>query len=105
MAEPAPTDPKPPGPDPAAVAWAKVRGHLDKLFGALDDLDEAGGLRAAAKAGSWSPRAHAKALGSLEAVRGQLEAALARAGSGLTRSSDKADPGRVGRPGSPRPKG
>ena len=92
MPEPATPSPKPTTPDPATVAWCKTSGYLDKLFEALDDLDEAGGLDAAAKAGNWSPKARTKAVASLEAVRGQLEVALSRAGSGLPRASGK--PGR-----------
>jgi hypothetical protein len=78
---PEPPDPQPPDPqlpDPT-VAWNKCQLYLDRLFDALQDLDEGGGLAAAAERGGWKGQKKLeKAAASLKAVRDQIDAELAR---------------------------
>src|SRR4051794_8646484 len=69
MPTPETTPEAPPPPDPAAVAWGKTQQYLDRLFDALEQLDEAGGVVAAARAGGWSPKARKKAAASLAAAK------------------------------------
>ena len=65
-------------PDPSTVAWNKVQGYAEKLFQAIDDLDELGGSTRAATVGRWSVPAMDRALGSLRAAREALDAEIAR---------------------------
>ena len=70
-------DPSPP-PARASAAWQKVQNHLDKLFSALDELDEVGGIgRAAAEAG-WTPRTMDRAASSLLTAREAIDEQLGR---------------------------
>jgi hypothetical protein len=62
--------------DPADVAWNRVQIYLDKLFRALDELDEAGGIRRAAEAGAWKPGSVEKARASLCAAREALDSQI-----------------------------
>src|SRR4051812_26218602 len=63
-------------PDPADVAWQRARTMAEKLVLALDELDDAGGLRRLA--GTWKPSAREKARATLAEARKSLEAALAQ---------------------------
>ena len=67
-----------PGPDPSLAAWSRVQGYAEKLFEAIDDLDEAGGVSKAAAVGRWSVDATDRALGSLQAAKEGLDAEIAR---------------------------
>ena len=71
--------PDPPSrpPDPA-VAWNKAQGYLDKLFDALHDLEEGGGVIEAARIGGWKPSKLDKAADALKATRAAIDAELAR---------------------------
>jgi hypothetical protein len=64
--------------DPATVAWGKAHQYADKLFDALEALDEAGGIVAAAKLGGWSPKARKRAEASLAAARDAIDRQLLR---------------------------
>jgi hypothetical protein len=64
-------------PDPT-VAWSKVQGYLDKLFDALEELEEGGGVVEAARRGGWKPAKLDKAAGSLNATREAIQGELAR---------------------------
>jgi hypothetical protein len=66
-----------PSPDPS-VAWNKVQGYLDKLFDALQDLEEGGGVIEAARRGGWKPSKLDKAATSLKTTRDAIEGELAR---------------------------
>ena len=64
-------------PDPS-VAWNRVQMHLDKLFDSLAELEEGGGLQAAAKQDGWKPARVEKALKSLGAVRDLIDGEVRR---------------------------
>jgi hypothetical protein len=64
-------------PDPT-VAWNKVQGYLDKLFDALHELEEDGGVAEAARLGGWKPSKLDKAAASLKATRDAIDGELAR---------------------------
>ena len=56
----------------AASAWRAVEWSMDGLIEALSDLDEAGGIDAAAEAGSWSFRQYAGRVGAMGRLRRKL---------------------------------
>src|SRR4051812_8516571 len=62
-----------PMPDPAEVAWQRVRTMAEKLVLARDELDDAGGLRRLAS--SWKPSGREKAKALLGEARKALEGA------------------------------
>jgi hypothetical protein len=64
-------------PDPS-VAWNKVQVYLDKLFDALQELEESGGVIEAARQGGWKPSRLDKAAASLKATKDAIEGELAR---------------------------
>jgi hypothetical protein len=64
-------------PDPATVAWGKASQHCDKLFEALEALEEAGGIVAAADRAGWTPGARKRAEASLTAAREAIDRQLA----------------------------
>lgn len=72
-------------PPDVRAAWDRATGYLDKLFDALQDLDEAGGVPAMARAAGWKPARLDQAVRSLKAVRGQLDAELARVKASRTK--------------------
>lgn len=59
--------------DPAFAAWSQVQGYVDRLFGAAEKLDEAGGVERAADAAAWSSKTLARAMASIEDARVVLE--------------------------------
>ena len=61
------------GPDPSTAAWSRAQQYLDRLFDALDALEEAGGLTRAAEVGGWRASPLAKATRSIEAARDALD--------------------------------
>ncbi len=67
-----------PPPPRASAAWQRAAGHLDKLFAALDALDEAGGIARASAEGGWTPKALDRAASSLLAAREAIDDQLAR---------------------------
>ena len=67
----------PPAPDPT-VAWNKIQVYLDRLFDALQDLEEGGGVVEAARLSGWKPSKLDKAVGSLKATRDAIDGELAR---------------------------
>ena len=69
----------------ASVAWGRVQQYLDKLFDAMADLDESGGVLATSAEQRWRPSRIDKAAGSMRAVRDQLDAELARIKAGRRR--------------------
>lgn len=73
--------PNPSRPDPA-VAWNKVQVYLDKLFDAIQELDEGGGVIEAARLGGWKPTRLDKAAASLKATRDAIDGELARLKAG-----------------------
>lgn len=54
-------------PPTLAAAWPKSRYHAQRLLEALDDLDDAGGLKALAP--HWSPGMTRRALAELQEAR------------------------------------
>jgi hypothetical protein len=60
------------------VAWGKAHQYADKLFDALEALDEAGGIRAVEEDSRWSLKAKKRAEASLVAARDAIERQLAR---------------------------
>jgi hypothetical protein len=73
-----PDPPQPPAtPDPSTVAWGKASQYCDKLFDALEALEEAGGIVAAADRAGWSPKARKRAETSLLAARQAIDRQLA----------------------------
>jgi hypothetical protein len=70
------TPPPPPKAHPSTVAWSKAHTAADRLFDALEALEEAGGIGAAAEAGCWTPKARKKAESSLVAAKEAVERAL-----------------------------
>jgi hypothetical protein len=66
-----------PTPNPT-VAWNKAQGYLDKLFDALQDLEEGGGVLEAARIGGWKPSKLDKAAEALKATRDAIDGELAR---------------------------
>lgn len=73
--------PEMPPPIPAdrgQVAWSRVAGYCDKLWDALQDLDEAGGVTRVAAFGQWQPKTQDKALATLTAARDALASEVAR---------------------------
>jgi hypothetical protein len=82
-------EPTPPPPDPAEVAWSRATIFADKLFDALQDLDEAGGLGALAARAKWKPAKIDKASSSLKTVREAIEAQL-----GQLKAARRSGPGR-----------
>jgi hypothetical protein len=66
-----------PTPDPT-VAWNRVQGYLDKLFDALQDLEEGGGVAEAARLAGWKPSKLDKVGASLKATRDAIDGELAR---------------------------
>jgi hypothetical protein len=73
---PAPSQP-PAKPDRATVAWGKASQYCDKLFDALQSLEEAGGIVVAADRAGWTPRARRRAEASLMAARQAIDRQLA----------------------------
>jgi hypothetical protein len=67
----------PAAPDPALVsAWSRVATYSDKLFQALDELQELGGVCKVASQARWDPASHDRAAGQLVAVLEAVEAEL-----------------------------
>jgi hypothetical protein len=64
-------------PDPT-VAWNKAQLYLDRLFDALHDLEEGGGVLEAARLGGWKPSKLDKAAEALKATRDAIDGELAR---------------------------
>lgn len=64
--------------DPSIAAYARVFTSADRLFDAVQALEELGGIGRTASAAGWSPKAIRNAVATLEAARdaidGQLEA-------------------------------
>ena len=70
-------DPSTPKPDPT-VAWNKAQGYLDKLFDALHELEEGGGVLEAARLGGWKPSKLDKAAQALKATKDAIDGELGR---------------------------
>jgi hypothetical protein len=58
-------------PDPAEIAWQRVRTMVEKLVQALDELDDAGGLHRLAA--TWRPSLREKARTMLSEARKALD--------------------------------
>jgi hypothetical protein len=74
-------------PDPAEVAWQRVRTMAEKLVLALDELDDAGGLRRLAA--TWKPSAREKAKALLSETRKALDGASTQLKAAPGRSPDR----------------
>src|SRR3954447_8976713 len=64
------------GPDPAEAAWSRALLYADRLFDALEELDELRG--GGAVVAGWKTGTLDKAIASLEAARVGIEAPLAK---------------------------
>jgi hypothetical protein len=62
--------------EPSEAAWQKVQLYCQRLVEALDQLDDAGGLKGVAPA--WKPAARDKARKLLAEARQALDAALSQ---------------------------
>lgn len=66
--------------DPAVLAYAKVHTFSDRLFDALELLEDAGGLPRAAVAAGWTPKAIRGVEATLLAARDAIDRQLAELG-------------------------
>jgi hypothetical protein len=64
-------------PDPTLVAaWSRVATYSEKLFQALDELQDLGGSCKLAASARWSPEVLDRASGQLQAVLDSVETEL-----------------------------
>jgi hypothetical protein len=64
-------------PDPALLStWSRVATYSEKLFQALDELQDLGGACQLAATAKWSPEAHDRAAGQLQATLEAIESEL-----------------------------
>lgn len=73
-----PSDPE--GPPDVQAAWRRVRSARRRLFEAMADLDEAGGIDALDAARGWSPGERARSLELLRLLRNMIDAEIRRSG-------------------------
>ncbi len=79
--------------NPSFAAFARVRHYGDKLFDALQELDEAGGSAQAVLGQGWQPKVQHAALASLKATRDALDVEIKR----MERRHQSYKPGPKGR--------